>query len=195
MSWVWEHAPVGGSELLVLLAIADCAADDGTRAWPSVATLARKCRVDSRTVQRIIRRLAEAGHLLVEATVGGRGSNVYAVVMTGPEELSTAPGNLPGWQSATGGESPPEPRQDAGAALAQPCHPRGDTAMPPERHRTVLDPEDAHASGGTSAPPAAGPGRRGAANPPPLGADRCPRHLGQPAKTCGNCRGEKLAGA
>lgn len=172
MSWVWEHSPVGGSELLVLLAIADCASDDGTRAWPSVATLARKCRIDSRTVQRIIRRLSEAGHLLVEATAGGRGSNRYAVVMSSPEELSTAPGNLPPRQSATGDTAtPPQPRQDAGAPPAQPCHPN--ILEPP------LKPQRA----------------RGAANPPPRGARRCPRHAGQLAKSCGPCRADQLAGA
>lgn len=171
MSWVWDHSPVGGSELLVLLAIADCASDDGTKAWPSVATLARKCRVDGRTVQRIIRRLSEAGHLVVEASAGGRGSNRYAVVMTGGE-LSTPPADRHPGQSATGDTAtPPHPRQDAGAPPAQPCHPN--VLEPP------LNPKRA----------------RGAANPPPRGARRCSRHLGQLAKSCGPCRADQLAGA
>ena len=41
MTWVGDHSPVGGNERLVLLAIADCANDEGGDAWPSIATLAR----------------------------------------------------------------------------------------------------------------------------------------------------------
>jgi len=98
MTWVWEHSPVGGSERLVLLAIADCADDEGRNAWPSVATLARKCRVDARTVQRIIRRLAAGGHLAMTGCAGGRGSNRYAVLMAEP---SPSPPVAPpqGWHS------------------------------------------------------------------------------------------------
>ncbi|MEW2382304.1 helix-turn-helix domain-containing protein [Micromonospora sp. NPDC047707] len=70
MTWVWDHSPVGGTERLVLLAIADCAADDGANAWPSLGTLARKARLDERTVRRIIRRLEVGGHLLVEVAAG-----------------------------------------------------------------------------------------------------------------------------
>ncbi|MBM0234635.1 helix-turn-helix domain-containing protein [Micromonospora sp. STR1_7] len=70
MTWVWDHSPVGGTERLVLLAIADFAADDGSNAWPSLGTLARKARLDERTVRRIIRRLQDGGHLLVDVAAG-----------------------------------------------------------------------------------------------------------------------------
>ncbi len=50
VTWVWEHSPVAGNERLVLLAITDSAEDDGRNAWPSVATLASKTRLDPRTV-------------------------------------------------------------------------------------------------------------------------------------------------
>src|SRR5690242_254595 len=70
MTWVWDHSTVGGNDRLVLLAIADCAADDGTNAWPSMTTLARKVRLDERTVRRIVRKLAEGGHLLVQVAAG-----------------------------------------------------------------------------------------------------------------------------
>jgi hypothetical protein len=48
---------------LVLIALADYAHDDGTNAFPSVPTIARKARVDERTVQRALRELEEAGDL------------------------------------------------------------------------------------------------------------------------------------
>jgi len=41
---VWDHSAASGSFLLMLLAIADFADDDGN-AYPSVPTLARKCRM------------------------------------------------------------------------------------------------------------------------------------------------------
>jgi len=53
MTWVWDNSTVGGNERLCLLAIADNAADDGRNAWPSLATLARKTRLDERTVRRV----------------------------------------------------------------------------------------------------------------------------------------------
>ena len=57
MTWVWDNSPTAGTELLLLLAIADQADDRGTNAWPSLRSLARRTRLDPRTVQRVIRRL------------------------------------------------------------------------------------------------------------------------------------------
>jgi hypothetical protein len=131
-------------------------------------------RVDGRTVQRIIRRLVDGGHLLVDGTAGGRGSNLYTIVMARPDELSTPPADRHPRQSATGGDLPPHPRQDAGAPPAQ------------LRHPNVLDPSLNKKRARTRA--------RGAANPPPRGAARCTRHLGQFAESCGPCRADRLAG-
>ncbi len=185
-SWVWEHSPVGGSERLVLLAIADCAADDGTNAWPSVATLARKCRVDERTVQRIIRRLSGGGHLLVEASAGGRGSNRYAVVMTGPEEKpeekpetepepaesqsgpSEPPADCHPRQSDTGGELPG--RHDATAGVAQSCHPN------------VLEPSKKNSSTKSSSP------RPKSGDPPRPDVEEVCRHLADRVEENGSKR-------
>ncbi len=71
MSTVWENASYSGSSLIVLLALADWANDEGI-AWPSVDTLAAKARVDRRTAQRIVRQLVKDGVLLIEEG-GGRG--------------------------------------------------------------------------------------------------------------------------
>jgi DNA-binding transcriptional regulator YhcF (GntR family) len=71
MSWVWDHSKAKGAELLVLLAIADHASDNGGNAWPSQRTLARRARVTERSVQRAITSLVEAGELAVDSRSGG----------------------------------------------------------------------------------------------------------------------------
>jgi len=52
-----------GAERLILLAIADAASAEGEASMQSVATLARMCRVDRRTVQRHLRALEESGEI------------------------------------------------------------------------------------------------------------------------------------
>lgn len=82
ISWVWESSLAKGIDRLVLLAIADAAShDDGSNAYPSVATLAKKAGVAQRTVQRSIRTLCEIGELLMEQNAGRGGANMYQVVM------------------------------------------------------------------------------------------------------------------
>jgi Helix-turn-helix domain len=69
MSQVWEDARIQSQpELLVLLALADHARDDGV-CWPSIRTIAAKARVEERSAQRIIRRLIEKD--LVEIVTKG----------------------------------------------------------------------------------------------------------------------------
>ena len=67
--------------MLLLLAIADCAHDDGNGAYPSVASLASKTRLSERDVQYRLRELLEGGAITCAARSGPRGVNVYAVVM------------------------------------------------------------------------------------------------------------------
>jgi hypothetical protein len=61
MSLVWTTA-LPDSEKLVLLALADCANDDGV-CWPSMRALVAKCSKTDRTIQAAIKSLANAGHL------------------------------------------------------------------------------------------------------------------------------------
>lgn len=66
MAEVWENSPEKGGALLVLLALADYANDEGV-CWPSMATLAHKARMDERNVRRIVGKLTKSGELeLVE---------------------------------------------------------------------------------------------------------------------------------
>ncbi|MCH7882717.1 MAG: hypothetical protein IIB69_14365 [Proteobacteria bacterium] len=57
MSLVWKCYPGGGSKLLTMLALADWAGSDGSRIYPSMATLAAKIRMSERQVTRIVREL------------------------------------------------------------------------------------------------------------------------------------------
>lgn len=61
MSQVWEDTRIESqAELLVLLALADHARDDGL-CWPSMRSIAVKARIEERSAQRIVRRLIEKG--------------------------------------------------------------------------------------------------------------------------------------
>ncbi|MQA63912.1 MAG: hypothetical protein GEU86_21155 [Actinophytocola sp.] len=132
MTWVWDHSPAVGTELLMLLAIADHAGDDGRDAWPSVKRLAQRTRLDERTVRRVLKRLTSHGHLIVDAG-GGRRSNHYEIPMTSENaELSTPLADCHLWQNATPGKSPGHPGQSARAALTQLRQGTPDTAVSPE---------------------------------------------------------------
>lgn len=61
MTAVWDIV-LPASDKLVLLALADCANDEGG-CWPSMATLVKKCSKGERTVQAAIKSLADAGHI------------------------------------------------------------------------------------------------------------------------------------
>lgn len=73
MTAVFERYPFGGGEMLLALALADHASDDGTRVYPGVKALADKTRQSERTVQYQLRRMQESGWLiLVGQGHGGR---------------------------------------------------------------------------------------------------------------------------
>ena len=70
MSQVWEHSQMKGSALLLLIAVADFADDEGY-AFPSTETLAQKIRMSTRQVIRLRQMLYESGEL--EYVSGGNG--------------------------------------------------------------------------------------------------------------------------
>lgn len=72
MSAVWE-LDLPDSDKIVLLALADCANDEG-HCWPSVQSLVRKCSKSERTIQASIKRLVDEGHL-TRREVPGKGCN------------------------------------------------------------------------------------------------------------------------
>lgn len=78
MARVWDSSKHGGTDLLMLLGIADCA-DDSGNAYPSVAKLAEKCRTTPRHANRILAVLRESGELEIRQNKGPRGVNRYQV--------------------------------------------------------------------------------------------------------------------
>ena len=103
MNRVWRESPAKGSELLLLLAIADFADDDGV-AWPGVETLAKKARLSKRQTQYNIRSLVDAGLLTVEENAGPKGTHRYRVNMAHAGDAQIAPvQNVHRAKSARGG--------------------------------------------------------------------------------------------
>lgn len=72
MTLVWERSRAKGSNLLVLLAIADCAHDDGRDAWPTTGTLALKGRLTDRAVRLVLHKLEFEGEITIEVNSTGR---------------------------------------------------------------------------------------------------------------------------
>lgn len=106
MTNCWKFSAARGTDLLVLLALADVA-DDRGECWPSVRHLATKCRLDERTAQRRMRSLERLGEVEVVPGGGrssGRGglrSNRYRIVVRPPDAPDG--GDSPPRQIATGG--------------------------------------------------------------------------------------------
>lgn len=96
MARVWEGSQHSGSELLMLLAIADFADDDG-RAYPSISRLARKCRVSSRYAIALLDALSQSGELEIKRNAGpvGQGgrTNLYRIALNRLGESTTEPVN------------------------------------------------------------------------------------------------------
>lgn len=80
MSRVWEQSQHSGAHLLMMLAIADFADDQGF-ASPSVAMLAEKCRVQLRAANYTLAVLKSSGELKVQQGGGTCGTNLYRVVL------------------------------------------------------------------------------------------------------------------
>ena len=141
MSWIWEHSAASGSELLVLLAMADFADDKGGNIYPSMQTLAKKARMSPDQARRVVHKLMADGRVeLVQkgGWDGGRNrSNEYRLVLDGTCNLQVPrTGKLqgPSADASTG------TRADASTVLApmqedpsyiRPLEPSGEKSLPP----------------------------------------------------------------
>jgi len=123
MNWAWRQA-LTPTPKLVLMALADAADDQGI-CWPSVSTLAKKCTVSTRTVQRSLRVLIDSGLLMAEARKRPNGSSTSNRYLL----LIAAGGNLsPPWEA---GDTRP----------GQVCRGDPDVAVIPRTtNRIVIDP-------------------------------------------------------
>jgi hypothetical protein len=85
MNQIWEHSKQKGSSLLLLLAIADHADDDGY-CWPGIENLAQKIRMSDRQTTRILEQLEKRRELYIQHS--RRHGNKY-VILAGksPDEI------------------------------------------------------------------------------------------------------------
>lgn len=88
MSRVWDHSQADGSQLLLMLAIADRSDDDGV-CWPGIAYLAKKTRVSERQVKRMIKTAESAGEIYVRRSGGRARTNLYFVTAGLPAKAIT----------------------------------------------------------------------------------------------------------
>ncbi len=88
MTAVWA-IDLPDSQKIVLLALADCANDEGL-CWPSMATLSKKCSKGERTVQGVIKDLVSNGHLS-RTEVPGKGCKYIVHPRSGCAPAEAAP--------------------------------------------------------------------------------------------------------
>ena len=104
MSQVWERPDLDPYERLILLALADHADDDGV-CYPSISRLVDRTGMAERGVQKVLKRLAEKGHLSVETNAGRNGTNRYSIALTPAPGAPRTRGTTA--QSAPAPEAPP----------------------------------------------------------------------------------------
>ena len=110
MSQVWKYSKHSGTALLMLLAIAD-SANDERRAWPSIATLARKTRMSERNARYLLRELEDSEEIESSVAAGPHGSNVYSIKQYDPGGMQHIAGGQPvaGGKTASKGGQPIAP--------------------------------------------------------------------------------------
>ena len=111
MSQVWETGPAKQSHLLVMLALADYADDQGV-CWPSMASIAAKARVTERGARKIVRELEALGWLNIDTGGGRHGCNRYTV---NPERRSPRNDVPPGTAMQKPGTAMQETRNSGSA--------------------------------------------------------------------------------
>lgn len=150
MAQVWEHSAEKGEGLLVLLALADFANDDGL-AYPSIESLMAKARCSMRGVQTIIKRLRDSGWLEVIPGGGRNHTNLYIIRV--PKETPQVDAETP--QVAT----PPTTETPHLVGSQMPETPQVDALNPafsgqpnaPDPSGTIRQPSRDHPSGTVTA--------------------------------------------
>lgn len=144
MNAVFDRYPNGGGEMLLALALADHASDDGTRVFPSIKALAEKTRQSERSVQYQLRRMQDVGWLiLVNAGNGGRSMHSeYRISLEWIKGAEIAPfkkgasDDIKGANDDTKGCNPQQKR-------VQPIAPANNRHEPSENHQLTVIGTDA----------------------------------------------------
>lgn len=90
--WVWQESDAKGNDLLVLLALADNANDQG-ECWPSMAYLANKTRLHTNTIRKRLNSLRASGIVSWGERPGG--SNLFVIDITTPTKMCTPTESVP----------------------------------------------------------------------------------------------------
>ena len=132
MSEVFARYPNGGGEMLLALALADHASDDGTRVYPSVKALAEKTRQSERTVQYQLRAMQSIGWLiLVGAGNGGRSmSTEYRISPLWLKGADIAPIEKGAIDDTKGAETAPFDGLKGATDDTKGCNPRQERVQP-----------------------------------------------------------------
>lgn len=133
MTWAWEQSLPPTSKLL-LMALADIA-DDAGACWPRIRTLALKCCISERTVQRTLKQFEALDLLEIKPRFtagGGQTSSAYQLRLSSPPDKLSPPRSHGGGESDTGDTR----------GVTKPCHPRGDIALSPQEppHQSPTEP-------------------------------------------------------
>lgn len=160
---------------MVLMILANCASDDGTNAYPSVATIAAQTDMSERKVQQCLRALEEARLIKATAVSGGRFPSVYAVnlvrLRAHPRAAirplgAGAPDFGDGSAGGEGGAGPAgaTPHAVRGSGRANPArhdvNPARQVVNPAQRAPEPLEPSGTSARPGARDPDGRAPGRR-----------------------------------
>lgn len=130
VAWVLEESDAEGGARLVLLALANHAHSDFTKAFPSVRTIAHEARMSTRSAQYNLRRLEADGRIL-RTGVTRSGTTIYQIVKEpGPEGGANLAGVQP---TAPGGAQPASPEPSDEPSGGDPSGlPSGGQAAEPE---------------------------------------------------------------
>ena len=90
MTRVWTHSRAAGGELLIMLALADFADDDGGNCFPSIPMLARKARLTERQTRRVLINLEAIGEIRRSKSNGGRNrrNHYFITVNENPDTIT-----------------------------------------------------------------------------------------------------------
>jgi hypothetical protein len=171
-SVVWE-SPLKGSDLILMLALADHSDDEGV-CWPSIPKVAKKARMSERTAQRACVRLRDAGYLRIDYNRGSRsGSNKFTLFPRGaaPQYPQVEDGDI---LTPVGGDNLTPVTPDDTGGVTQLCHQGGDTVMSPE--------SSVNHQGNIKR------GRKPSATPRNKNIRHCPKHYSESADNCKACR-------
>lgn len=145
MNHVWGNSKQQGSALVVLLAIADWARDDGHNAYPTIPMLADKARLSHRSAQRIIANLEESGELVIQRSTGRGHAHVYSVPMDIKGDIlspdkNDAPSLNDKYHAALKGDTGGIERVTSPPERVTPVVRKGDTPRITNRYLTVNQP-------------------------------------------------------